>query len=205
MSKQEKSVREMLEAPFGDEQIKHRPGNFGQQLAYVEGHAVIKRLNEAFEGAWSFEVVEHRVLEGEVLVLGKLTAEPGVKMAFGGSAITHAKETGEVVSLVDDLKAAATDALKKCATLLGVGLHLYENGRNGEPKARCTSAPESVEPKPTNGNGRITAKQLAYLYALCKTNNLAKDDLQRMSVERFERVPDFLSKQQASELIQELR
>jgi hypothetical protein len=39
--------------------------------------------------------------------------------------ITKAKETGEIISLADDLKAAATDALKKAATLLGVGLHLY--------------------------------------------------------------------------------
>ena len=59
---QNKNVREILETPFGPEQIKTRPGNFGQELAYVEGHTVIKRLNEAFEGAWSFEVVEHRFI-----------------------------------------------------------------------------------------------------------------------------------------------
>ena len=46
MSNQSRSVRELLEAPFREEQVKHRPGNFGQQLAYVEGHTVIKRLNE---------------------------------------------------------------------------------------------------------------------------------------------------------------
>src|SRR4029077_16220123 len=47
------------------------------------------------------------------------------KMAFGTSQVTRTQGTGAVVSLGDDLKAAATDALKKCATFLGVGLHLY--------------------------------------------------------------------------------
>src|SRR5436309_3341261 len=46
-----------------------------------------------------------------------------------------------LVSLGDDLKAAATDSLKKCATLFGVGLHLYfdqpyneASSRNGEAR-----------------------------------------------------------------------
>ena len=52
-----------------------------------------------------------------------------MKSQFGSSRITRAKETGDIISLADDLKAAATDALKKAATLLGVGLHLYRNDR----------------------------------------------------------------------------
>ena len=43
-------------------------------------------------------------------------------------------DAGKIVSLGDDLKAAATDALKKCATLFGVGLHLYEERRNSETR-----------------------------------------------------------------------
>jgi len=39
------------------------------------------------------------------------------------------QESGEMVSLTDDSKAATTDAQKKCATMLGIGLHLY-NGDN---------------------------------------------------------------------------
>lgn len=46
-------------------------------MDYVEGHAVIQRLNDAFEPKWSFEILEHEVLKDldEVIVLGKLTAE----------------------------------------------------------------------------------------------------------------------------------
>ena len=46
--------RELLEKPFGKEQIKQRKGNFGDMIDYVETHTVIQRLNDAFEGQWNF-------------------------------------------------------------------------------------------------------------------------------------------------------
>ena len=49
--------RELLEKPFSPDQIKQRQGNFGQTLDYVEGHAVIQRLNDAFDGKWDFEIL----------------------------------------------------------------------------------------------------------------------------------------------------
>jgi hypothetical protein len=116
---------------FGPEQIKQREGNFGKKLDYIEGHAVIQRLNDAFDGDWSFTITHHEILKetDEVIVIGQLNADGIVKSQFGSSRITRAKETGDIISLADDLKAAATDALKKAATLLGVGLHLYRNER----------------------------------------------------------------------------
>jgi hypothetical protein len=116
--------RTLLEQPFDPAQIKQRKGRNGI-LDYVEGHMVIARLNAALDGGWSFEVVAHEVRDHEVLVLGKLTAAGIVKMQFGASQVTRDRETKAALSLGDDLKAAATDALKKCATFLGVGLHLY--------------------------------------------------------------------------------
>jgi recombination DNA repair RAD52 pathway protein len=32
--------RNILEQPFGPEQIKQREGNFGKMLDYIEGHSV---------------------------------------------------------------------------------------------------------------------------------------------------------------------
>src|SRR5499426_2913611 len=134
--------RELLERPFLPEQIRQRKGRNGL-LDYVEGHSVIQRLNEALQGAWSFEIVHHEVREEEVLVLGKLTAEGITKMQFGSSQVTRERESGALVSLGDDLKAAGTDALKKCATFLGIGLHLYaEKPLHGRgPAARGSAAP----------------------------------------------------------------
>ena len=119
--------RALLEKPFEPNQIKQRQGNFGHILDYVEGHVVITRLNEAFESNWTFEIVKYRILKetNEVLVLGKLTADGTTKMAFGSKQIERNKDTKAIVSLGDDLKAASTDALKKAASLLGVGLYLY--------------------------------------------------------------------------------
>ena len=73
--------------------------------------------------------IEYRILKetDEVLVLGKLTAEGITKMAFGSMQISRNKDTKAIISLGDDLKAASTDALKKAASLLGVGLYLYSN------------------------------------------------------------------------------
>jgi hypothetical protein len=125
--------RKQLENPFIPDQIKHRKGNFNRTLAYIEAPAIITRLNDAFDAAWSFEILEHHILQEEVLVLGKLTAEGIVKTQFGSSQITRKKDTAEIISLGDDLKVAATDALKKAATLLGVGLQLYSEETRQPP------------------------------------------------------------------------
>jgi hypothetical protein len=139
--------RELLEKPFEPGQIRQRRGRNGL-LDYVEGHSVIQRLNEALEGQWSFEIAHHEVREEEVLVLGRLTAGGVVKTAFGTSQVTRERESGKPVSLGDDLKAASTDCLKKCATLLGVGLHLYaEKPIGGRPGGRgFLSPPRPGEP-----------------------------------------------------------
>ena len=115
-----------LARPFIE--LKQRPGRNGQNITYVEGHQVVGRLNEAFAGEWDFKVIQHEIGQGEVIVLGELRAASTVKQSFGGSEITKTKD-GKLVSVADDLKSAATDALKKAATLFGVGLHLY-----GEPE-----------------------------------------------------------------------
>ncbi len=125
--------RQLLEQPFTPDQIKQRKGNFGRDLTYLEGHAVIQRLNDALEADWSFEILHHELFQDEVLVKARLTTGTVSKTHFGSSAITRNKKTGDLISLGDDLKAATTDALKKAATLLGVGNYLYssDTGVNG--------------------------------------------------------------------------
>jgi hypothetical protein len=108
--------KDVLNRPFLPEQIKNRQGPQGKVISYVDVATVSERLNEAFEHRWNFEVVRHEVHDHEVIVLGKLTADGVIKTAFGGSAITTDKE-GMAVSIGDDLKAAASDALKKSASL----------------------------------------------------------------------------------------
>jgi hypothetical protein len=47
------------------------------------------------------------------------------KEQWGGAPIQVFKESKRIIDLGNDLKSATTDAIKKCATLLGIGLHLY--------------------------------------------------------------------------------
>jgi len=153
--------REILERPFPLEVIRHRPGRNGEDVTYLEAHVIIGRLNEAFGGEWSFTIAKHEILEDEVVVLGTLTAGSICKSAFGSSSITRARVGGKAVSIGDDLKAAATDSLKKSATLLGVGLTLHASTTEA-PAARLRTAP----PPPSNGNGFLSAAQLRAVHAI---------------------------------------
>ena len=221
--------RELLEKPFEPAQIKQRKGRNGM-LDYIEGHSVVHRLNEALGGAWSFEITHHEVHEDEVWVLGKLTAEGITKMQFGVSQVTREKNGGALISLGDDLKAAATDSLKKCATFLGVGLHLYAdkllNGRgaatraNGAPPrtpdgparpgAATPDAPRPGSPgtnghvTPSSAGGRATQRQLDAIVKIALAKNLRPVEIDAVSMRKFSRKPAALTVKEASDLIQEL-
>ncbi len=126
--------RDILEKEFEPAQIKKRRGPFGEDLDYVEAADVIRRLNQAFDGEWSFEIIEHQQMFDEVVVLGKLTADGISKMQFGSHQITRTKKDSTVVNIGFDLKAAASDCLKKASTHFGVALHLYSENVVDEPR-----------------------------------------------------------------------
>jgi len=205
--------RELLEKPFPDNLIRSRKGRLGQQFSYVEGAEYVRRLNDAFEGEWSFEIVEHHVRDTEVIVIGKLTAAAVTKMAFGGSSITVSRE-GEVISIADDLKAAATDALKKAASLLGVGLHLYSSDRPVEAASPGNGAAKGNGQRngnkhrdrangTSNGN-RLTQRQLSAIWGMGRSLGLSADKIRERTVQVFGVQPEHLSKSDASSFITEL-
>ncbi len=123
----EKKVIEVLERKFKKEDIKSRKGGFGKMLDYVEGHKVLQRLNEAFDGDYSIEIMtplDKAVIDGKhVIVHARITVfQDGkanvIRDGIGGKTITNA-------DLPSIYKAACTDAIKKAATTLGVALDLY--------------------------------------------------------------------------------
>lgn len=199
--------RQLLESEFSPDQIRQRNGNFGKTLDYIEGHSVIQRLNEAFEGSWSFEIISHDILDDEVVVLGKLSADGVLKTQFGSSAITRAKDDGGIVSLADDLKAAATDSLKKCATLLGVGLYLYSGSQpaSGEVGITKKSDPRQQTRDAKQDNARISNKQLNYLVDLGKKIGLDSKGLDKRSLDEFGVKMAFLNRKDASAFIDSLK
>ena len=111
--------------------IYKRPAKGGGTWDYVTGVYVKKVLNLIFGWNWDFEVVEYKYdLEiGQVFVLGKLTCRSEnstvVKMQFGTKDIMFKRGTKNPLDLGNDLKAATTSALKKCASELGIASDVY--------------------------------------------------------------------------------
>lgn len=99
----------------------------GTSLTYVPAPEVITRLNTVLGvAAWSFTVVEHFMFEEHVVVHGRLVVGDATYEQFGGQPLKRFKEEkgGGPLDVADDYKGAASDALKKCAAMLGVGLEL---------------------------------------------------------------------------------
>lgn len=109
--------------------VHTRPAKGGGQWEYVTGGYVRKVLNIMFGWQWSFEIVDEKVMHGEVIVKGKLTCTSNgitiVKMQFGNKDIICRKNSDIPLSIGNDLKAAATDALKKCAAEVGIAADIY--------------------------------------------------------------------------------
>jgi|SRR4051794_29720906 hypothetical protein len=110
----------------------------GVSLTYVSGEQVVSRLNEVLGvSGWSFRVLNHGINTeaDEAWALGELFAQVGgqtvVRQQFGSQKIKRSRSSGTPLDIGFDLKGAATDALKKCASWLGVGLYLSRR----EPRA----------------------------------------------------------------------
>lgn len=111
--------------------LKNRLGRGGKVFTYVDIHFVTAMLNAVFFLDWNWEILSHEVdkTENQVIVKGRLTVKFAdgrvvVKEAFGSSEVKRLK-TGDCVDLADDLKGAASDGLKKAASLLGIAADVY--------------------------------------------------------------------------------
>jgi hypothetical protein len=176
--------------------VKTRPGQHGKTLSYVDVSTVLQRLHEACDVV-TFEVVRHEVLENEVIVLGRLAADGITNSDFGASAITRDGD-GFPVSIGDDLKAASSDSLKRCARLLGCPLDLHTQAE------RASAVPNGPR-APTSPGDRITSRQLAAIQSVCRRQNIGRDQLVALIEKRTHKNGvQHLSKAEASALIDEL-
>lgn len=109
--------------------IKTRPGPGGARLSYVEVGYVISMLNQIFGWDWDFKILDQQIGKKQVWVRGELSVRAKghtiTKAQFGGADIKFNRTTGEPISIADDLKAAASDCLKKCASMLGIAGDVY--------------------------------------------------------------------------------
>ncbi len=192
--------RSILVEPFPDDAVSSRKGTHGKTLQYIETWRVVDRLNTAFDHDWSFKVVEWQQLEHEVVVCGELSAAGLVKQAFGSSSITRGRDSGEPLSIGDDVKAAASDALKKAATLLGVGLELYSGRRLPESKESTADTPT----RPAKDVGRLTERQSNAILSLAARQGLKDAQIRTRILDLYGLPLEQLSRRTASELISRL-
>lgn len=114
--------------------VKKRPAKGGGTWDYVTGGYVKKCLNIMFGWDWDFEILEQMILHGEAIVKGRLTCRTNgktiIKTQFGNKDIMYRKQINQTdekipLSIGNDLKAACTDCLKKCAAEIGIAADIY--------------------------------------------------------------------------------
>lgn len=117
------------------DKIKQRPAKGGGHWDYVSGSYVTQVLNSLFAYNWSFEVLTSMqealatANTGTVVVQGRLRVKIGnewiTKDQYGRKDVAYKKGTDTPLDFGNDLKAAATDAKKKCASELGLFADVY--------------------------------------------------------------------------------
>jgi hypothetical protein len=103
----------------------------GRTLTYIPISEVISRLNKVLGvGNWSSEIIfigrdsaDPDWVIAQVRLIARLGDNTVVKDGVGGQQVKYTK-AGKILDLGDEFKGAMSDALKKAAQQLGVGLYL---------------------------------------------------------------------------------
>ena len=128
----EQTLMTQLAEPFPVEMEKTLVKS-GISLIYLPVSEVINRLNKVLgPESWSFDVISigrDQYDTDEIIAHVNLSVDFGTgrvvsKHGIGGQSVKRVKSTGKPVDLGNDFKGAVSDALKKAAQQLGVGLYL---------------------------------------------------------------------------------
>lgn len=120
-----------------------RPAKGGGNWTYIKSSYVRKVLDGVFGFNWNFDIettlseaFEIAKLTKVCVVKGTLTGKVSVdgewleirKTQFGRSEVKFKRDSTEPLDFGNDMKAATSDCLKKCASLFGIGADVYEAG-----------------------------------------------------------------------------
>jgi hypothetical protein len=145
MSTQHAEIFAALAAPF--DKVKSRSGGGGQQLYYLTSRQVENRLDEVLGPEnWDFELFPW----GENALIGTL-----VLRLPDGSTMRKSNVGGkaEMKASDDETKSAASDCLKRCAELYGIGRSLYNDGVPAFAAHLHTNAPQPQVVSSGGGGG----------------------------------------------------
>jgi len=213
-TEQTPTTYELLAAEFDQVYTDNRGG---VELTYCTGEQVVTRLNTVLgPHAWQFEVLQHGINQeaDECWADGNLTVwfpeapdRPVCKEQFGSQKVKRSRSSGAPMDIGFDLKGAATDSLKKCAQLIGVGLYLSHKettakASGGQAGAELQNGPENCdecnrELTPTtfkDGTSWSVAQLAAFgrrkhQRVLCMDHYRAANELKRRAEQAMEEVP----------------
>lgn len=118
-----------------------RPGKGGGNWTYVKSSYVRKVLDSVFGFSWDFDIettlseaFEIAKVTKTCVVKGKLTVNVKVdgqwqkisKTQFGRAEVKMKRDSDIQLDFGNDMKAATSDCLKKCASLFGIAADIYE-------------------------------------------------------------------------------
>lgn len=139
---------------------------------------------------WSFEILDEKIMieAKEVVVKGKLTCRSNektiVKMQYGNKDIIFKRGSDIPLSIGNDLKSAATDALKKCASEIGIAADIYNKQDFNEVKVDTS---------------KYTLERLQELYNDLDSDLISPDDA--LNIERIIEQKEDKSYKKAIQLI----
>jgi hypothetical protein len=189
---------EELTKPFPTTAHKQRPVGGGRNVTYVEGHTVIHRLNSACP-EWHMTIKSLDSID-----VGNNTQQVTAHVALTIPGLGTREHVGvqDVRQGSPDLvKGAVTDALKKAATLFGVGLELYgpdyEAGEVEQPRRTAPpaerqqrphdtrqQAPQQQRPQPTPGGMTDPQRRRLFGY-IAPMQNMSEEDVRCQVFLRF--------------------
>lgn len=167
-----------------------RPSDTGQAPAPTNPiAALIAAIDQTLGENWSFDLLHHEVVGDETIVFTRLIVDGRHRVGIGG--------TTRQGPLVDRLNDAALDALTRAAAWMGI------------PTATTATSPqptpEPVPATPTESTARISRRQLDYAIGLARDRGIARDRLVATCLAEFGRKPEYLSRAEASALIESLK
>jgi hypothetical protein len=224
-SNDKKSIYAALAAPFATEAIERSDGRAtgkGYSTTGIKHQYIVNRLNEVL-GVGGFRMERTISVTESATAKGRPSYEATceVKVQLGewveGTFVPWAEAIADgghsSINLADARKGATTNGFKKCVALFGVGRSAYEgtidddNATSEETPLAAPSLPTQQQrpiPQHSPARSRLTAKQLAAIYALSQRNGQNQAALRQYVVAEYGTQPDYLTREQASHLIESL-
>ena len=127
---------------------KTRQGKGGKEFTYVDRRYVEQWLNENYADRWSFEIVpnSHTTIGDNVHVLGTLVLQEqsGTIRKFTCYGAKEAIPSNGHLTVHPYLKSAESDALKRCAAMVGCAADVYNAESIDDTPNQAIANPQDI-------------------------------------------------------------